>query len=164
MALSLRSSLLRFFCVAAACVIVARGAAQDGQAKDAPAKEPPAKGKFHHAVLIRFEGVILPHLREHLFRKLDAAKEDGADLVILEIESPGGMVSETFTIVERLQDMDAEGIHTVPSRWGWPKGPLPAARTSRTVTAWTTCPCCKRPPWTKSSTFSTRPGSRGCSW
>jgi membrane-bound serine protease (ClpP class) len=72
------------------------------------AKEP---AKYNRAVLIRVEGVIAPGLETYLFRKLDAAKELGADLVILEIDSPGGLVIESQEIAERLQKLD--WAHTV---------------------------------------------------
>ena len=72
------------------------------------AKEP---AKYHHAVIIHFEGEIRPGLESYLFRKLDAAKQQGADLVILEIDSLGGRLKESLEIAERLQKLD--WAHTV---------------------------------------------------
>ena len=39
------------------------------------------------------------------------AKDEGADLIILEIDSPGGTLAETLDIAERLRDLDS--AHTV---------------------------------------------------
>lgn len=78
-------------------------------ASEAPAREP-AK-KCNQGVIIRFEGEINPGLEAYLFRKLDVAKERGADLVILEIDSPGGGLDESIRIAKRLQNL--EWAHTV---------------------------------------------------
>ena len=69
------------------------------------AAEPPAP-KYQHAVLIRFEGTITPLLEQFLYRKLDDAQADGADLVIVEIDSPGGLVESSFNVAHRLRDLD----------------------------------------------------------
>jgi membrane-bound serine protease (ClpP class) len=67
--------------------------------------DPPAP-KYQRAVLIRFEGTITPLLEQFLYRKLDDAEQDGADLVIVEIDSPGGLVESSFNIAHRLRDLD----------------------------------------------------------
>ena len=67
--------------------------------------------KYNRGVVIRFEGDILPGLQSYLYRKLDAAKEQGADLVILEIDSPGGLLKESLEIAKHLQEV--EWAHTV---------------------------------------------------
>ncbi len=66
---------------------------------------------YQHGVLIRFQGEIVPGLQAYLYRKLDIAKEQGADLVIIEIDSPGGRLIESAEIAERLQKL--EWAHTV---------------------------------------------------
>ncbi len=66
---------------------------------------------YSHAVLIRFEGTIAPMLQQYFYRKLDAARDDGADLVIVEIESPGGFVEESIQIANRLRELN--WAHTV---------------------------------------------------
>lgn len=89
-------------------------AADGGPAVDAPgnvnhaqrdADQPP---RFSRAVLIRMEGTIDPILQHYMFRSLDRAKENGADLVIVEIDSPGGYVEESLAIAERLRDLKQE--------------------------------------------------------
>ncbi len=67
---------------------------------------PPPRPKYERPVLIRFEGVITPLLEQFLYRKLDEAEGDQADLVILEIDSPGGLVDSSFNVAHRLRDLD----------------------------------------------------------
>ena len=67
---------------------------------------PPARPKYERAVLIRFEGTITPLLEQFLYRKLEEAEEDQADLVIVEIDSPGGLVDSSFNVAHRLRDLD----------------------------------------------------------
>ena len=58
--------------------------------------------KYKKAVLIHFEGVIMP-LSEHAFyRHLERARAAGADLVIVEIDSPGGTVDSSLALANRL--------------------------------------------------------------
>lgn len=67
------------------------------------------------AVLVRFEGEITPMLRAYLFRKLDMAEKDGANLLIVEIDSPGGIVDDSKLIAERLRDVQwARTVAFVP--------------------------------------------------
>jgi membrane-bound serine protease (ClpP class) len=82
-------------------------AAADPAAPAARAERP----KYQHGVLIRFEGRIGPSLQRYLSRKLDTAKEEGADLVILEIDSGGGRVFESYRIAEQMRDLS--WAHTV---------------------------------------------------
>ncbi len=72
------------------------------------AKEPV---KYHHGVIIRFDGEIGPGLEAYLKRKLEIAKEQGADLVIIEIDSPGGELTASLEIADYLQGID--WAHTV---------------------------------------------------
>ncbi len=71
----------------------------------------PPDGKPVNAVLIRLEGPVVPMLRAYLFRKLDTAEQDGANLLIVEIDSPGGVVDDSKLIAERLRDVT--WAHTV---------------------------------------------------
>jgi len=71
-------------------------------ADEAPTPRP----KYERAVLIRFEGTITPLLEQFLYRKLAAAEADQADLVIVEIDSPGGLVDSSFNVAHRLRDLD----------------------------------------------------------
>lgn len=66
---------------------------------------------YKHGVIIDFDGEIGPGLEQYLFRKLDAAKEAGADLVVIEIDSPGGRLKESLDIAWRLARLN--WAHTV---------------------------------------------------
>ncbi len=67
---------------------------------------PPAAEKeaFNKGVLIRMEGPIGPFLHAYVQRKLAEARAMEADLIILEIESPGGTVDESFAISNMMKD------------------------------------------------------------
>ena len=80
---------------------------------EAPEAAPfrPPDGAAVRAVLIRFEGEVVPMRRAYLFRQLDTAEKDEANLVIVEIDSPGGLVDDSKLIAERLRDID--WAHTV---------------------------------------------------
>jgi len=76
----------------------------------AQAPAPPGKA-YNRPVLIHVEGPIGPLLHAYVERKLDEAKSKNADLVILEIESPGGTAHHSFLIANQLKDLD--WAHTV---------------------------------------------------
>ncbi len=81
-------------------------------AKETPQAQPaePARG-----ALIRFEGVVSPDNEQYLRRKLEAAKEMGANVVIVEIESRGGRLDSSQEIAEMLRDVDwARTVAYVP--------------------------------------------------
>jgi membrane-bound serine protease (ClpP class) len=72
-------------------------------ASDAPADAPPRQ--YQDAAVIRFEGAIGAMLEQFFYRKLKAAEDQGADLVVIEIESPGGEADASFRIAETLRDV-----------------------------------------------------------
>jgi membrane-bound serine protease (ClpP class) len=57
------------------------------------------------AAVIRFEGMIHPIREQYFYRKLDKAQSAGCDLVIVEIDSPGGFVEASLKLAERLRDL-----------------------------------------------------------
>jgi membrane-bound serine protease (ClpP class) len=84
-------------------------------AQERPAEQ--GRPRYSNAFLIRFEGQIGPMLEQYVFRKLDAARREEADLVIVEIDSPGGTVEESLSIAERLSDIDwARTVAFVPQQ------------------------------------------------
>ncbi|NIL97463.1 MAG: peptidase [Planctomycetales bacterium] len=69
------------------------------------------KAAYQQAALIKFSGTI-GSLNEHYFyRKLGQAREAGADLVIVEIDSPGGELEASLNLARRLRD--TRWAHTV---------------------------------------------------
>jgi membrane-bound serine protease (ClpP class) len=73
--------------------------------------------KFSRGVLIRVEGPIGTMLAAYLDRKLAVAEAEGADLIILEIDSPGGTLAESLDMAYRLHDLDsARTVAYVPKQ------------------------------------------------
>lgn len=83
----------------------------DAESSPAPTVEPktvPAAADRpvrHLGVLIRFEGTITPLNEHYLYRKLEVARGMGADLVVIEIDSPGGMLDPSLKIAAHLRDI-----------------------------------------------------------
>ena len=80
-------------------------------ARVARAQDDPPDRNFRKAVLIRFEGPITPLLEQFVYRKLDVAQDQGADLVIIEMDSPGGYLDASLNLADRFRDLD--WAHTV---------------------------------------------------
>jgi len=55
-----------------------------------------------HVLLLKVDGVINPVKERFISRALKQAEEDGATLVIIELDTPGGLLSSTRDIVEEL--------------------------------------------------------------
>ncbi|MCA9156199.1 MAG: hypothetical protein KDA38_15510, partial [Planctomycetales bacterium] len=60
---------------------------------------------YERAALIRLEGPVTPMMQAFMERKLDTARDRGADLVILEIDSPGGYLHTTYEMIDVLRDL-----------------------------------------------------------
>ena len=68
------------------------------------------------AVIIRLDGVITPFTPSYLERKLAEAEKDAVDIVILEIDSPGGELNASLQIAQMLHEQEwAETVAYVPS-------------------------------------------------
>lgn len=72
--------------------------------------------KFKKPVVIKFEGPIDWNHSTYFHNRVHRAKKMGADLLIVEINSPGGLVSESLRMAETLRDIDwAYTVAYVPS-------------------------------------------------
>jgi membrane-bound serine protease (ClpP class) len=83
----------------------------------APANQPQAPAiqqKFKQAAIIDFDGPITPWLQGFVERKLEAALRDGADLLVLKIDSPGGYLHESSNIANRLNNLNAHTVAYIP--------------------------------------------------
>jgi membrane-bound serine protease (ClpP class) len=115
--LPVRRIIVSLTCLAMAwgtALLVAEEANDPPAASDEPVpvqEKQEALKKFRNAAIIRFEGPITPWLHAYFERKLSAAIKDGADLIILEIDSPGGLLTESSAIAQRLNELP--GAHTV---------------------------------------------------
>lgn len=75
------------------------------------------KEKFSNPVLIEFKDDINPYTYRYFKRKLQRAKKAGADLVVLEIHSPGGTVDESLSMAEAMRDVDwAKTVAFIPEK------------------------------------------------
>ncbi|MBM3999101.1 MAG: peptidase [Planctomycetes bacterium] len=76
------------------------------RAEDATAKR---------AAVIRMEGMISPRLDAFVVRSLDKARRARVDIVVFEIDSPGGYLTSSFDLAERFQQLAwAKGVAYVP--------------------------------------------------
>jgi len=73
--------------------------------------QPADKKKYDQAALIKFSGPIGSMNEHYFYRKLNQAREAGADLVIVEIDSPGGELEASLNLARRLRD--TRWAHTV---------------------------------------------------
>lgn len=67
--------------------------------------------RFNKAALIRFQGTITPLLEHYIYRKLEVARDRGVDLIIIEIDSPGGFLETSQNLAEHFLALD--WAHTV---------------------------------------------------
>lgn len=65
-----------------------------------------------HPVLIRMDGMIEPLQTSYLQRQIDRAVEEGADLVIFEIDSPGGYLRDSLELAFAIVDLRHKGVRT----------------------------------------------------
>jgi len=80
-------------------------------APDEPANERAAKRGLRRAVMIKFHEDINPLSGALLKRRFEQAVSDGAETIILDIDSPGGYVSTTLELVRMIES--ATEVHTV---------------------------------------------------
>jgi membrane-bound serine protease (ClpP class) len=76
-------------------------------------REDPTLGEAPNARLIRVDGMIEPILQAFIIRQIDRAIASGANLLIFEIDSPGGFVHSGFAIANHIADLDPKKIRTV---------------------------------------------------
>ena len=89
------------------------GAPWGGLAQDATDETETPIG--NSAVIIRLQGMITPITPSYIERKLATAERDGADLVIIEIDSPGGELFASLEIAQMLDELDwAKTVAYVP--------------------------------------------------
>jgi membrane-bound serine protease (ClpP class) len=66
----------------------------------------PRPDSFSQPVLIEFKGEINEMLASYFNRAMDRAKTAKADLIIVEVDSPGGLKIESLQMARRLRDCD----------------------------------------------------------
>jgi len=65
---------------------------------------------------ITINGVINPAAREFIVESIDQAEEDGAELVVIELDTPGGLMGSMHDIVKRILSADVPvAVYVYPS-------------------------------------------------
>jgi len=78
----------------------------------AQATQPATRPGASRAVVIPIQGEINDFTAVQFKKRLEAAKRDGADTIILRMDTPGGLVSAAMDIVEALEKA-GETLHTI---------------------------------------------------
>ncbi len=77
-------------------------------------REDPTSGNQLIARRIRIEGVITPLIEEFIHRQIERMKNEGANLLIFEIDSPGGYLTSSQSLANIIADLDdTKTIRTV---------------------------------------------------
>ncbi len=97
-------------CLSLALLVLPSCAARPSEADQPPPKaaqtpDAPEGQEEGTGALIVFDGVITPLRVAYLKRKLEAARESGVRVVVVEINSPGGGVEESFAAARMLQQI-----------------------------------------------------------
>ena len=71
-----------------------------------PNLKKPRPQKFVSPAIIEFKGEINWKLAKFFRSRIEQAKSYGADLIVIEIDSPGGLKSESLSIAELIRDID----------------------------------------------------------
>jgi membrane-bound serine protease (ClpP class) len=71
------------------------------------------------AVVLNAEGAVTPVMKEYITRGLDVAGQRGADLVILQLNTPGGDLATTQEIVTAIRASEIPVIVYVAPRGAW---------------------------------------------
>ncbi len=80
-------------------------------------KVKPRERVFERAAIIEMHGPITSELKSYFDRRLQAAKDARSDLIIVELDSPGGGLDQSLEIAEALREIDwATTVAYVPQR------------------------------------------------
>jgi membrane-bound serine protease (ClpP class) len=96
---------IMLFLLASLLGIARPSLAADQPAPNAPPAVPAADVTYTKPVRIKLEGMITILTHEYMKRQLDRAREESADLVIIEIDSPGGDAQASIDIAETLAEI-----------------------------------------------------------
>ena len=69
-------------------------------------REDPTSGNHLVPRRIRIEGVITPLIEEFIHRQIDRMKNEGANLLIFEIDSPGGYLTSSQSLANIIAELD----------------------------------------------------------
>jgi membrane-bound serine protease (ClpP class) len=86
-----------------ASVVVAAQVIDEAE-RSVPDATRPRPANFKRAALIEFKGEIDRKLKIYFDNRFEAARRSGADLLIIEIDSPGGLRDESLAMARKLRD------------------------------------------------------------
>ena len=81
-------------------------AAQEAQNKTVPDATQPRPDNITKPAVIEFKGAIDDKLTKYFNNRFEAARRAGVDLLIVEIDSPGGLKIESLQMARKLRDCD----------------------------------------------------------
>ena len=97
-------------------------AADAGAAKTYPKPEPlvlpdgPGRDLSGVVRVVRFEGIVNPGMGEHVIEAIKQAEEDGEQMVLIELNTPGGLVTTTQKMVQAMLGASVPVVvHVSPS-------------------------------------------------
>jgi membrane-bound serine protease (ClpP class) len=76
-------------------------------------REDPTTGEAPRAMIIRIDKIVDPVLEQFVLRQIDRATASGINLLIFEIDSPGGYAQESMTVAHTIADLGGKKVRTV---------------------------------------------------
>lgn len=76
-------------------------------------REDHTAGDAPRAMLIRIDDMIEPLLEQFVLRQIDRAVAAGVNLLIFEIESPGGYLTSSFNLANTIADLHEKKVRTI---------------------------------------------------
>ena len=81
-----------------------------GQGDSPPLPPPDDTGGGRNVFVVTVEGMINDVTLQSLQRRIDDARAEGADLIVLELDTPGGLVSSALDICTYLKNLEVETL------------------------------------------------------
>ena len=69
--------------------------------------------------VLRVEGVIVPIVADYIDRGISQAEDEDAAACVIELDTPGGLLESTETIVKRIMNADVPVVVYVSPKGGW---------------------------------------------
>lgn len=67
---------------------------------------PPAAARGEYIMIVEADGAIVPAMESYLERAITQAKEDNAELIIIQLDTPGGSVEVTENIIQLFRESE----------------------------------------------------------
>ena len=65
-----------------------------------------AQAQERRVLLVRIDGIIDPVVERFIARAVERAEEEGAELLVIQLDTPGGLLSSTRKITQHLLEAD----------------------------------------------------------